>query len=551
VAYGDIARRVNSYPQTISERYRTQDRLLRFLDGTLYDDAKLTPFDREFSGPGATGEYVELKDRRPSVVSNFARQFVEQTIGLLWMDEQFPIVRCFSAADPTEEDSEAEKIVQHLIEAISADEIMARATYLGSIGSAAIVVRGLPAAQHSPEGEPWYEVWRGYQCVPIFNERNPRVLEALPIMYSLTGEELKHAGYGVAKDDATATFWLRIDLDARREVRYKPMRQDRFEQLGQEVNGQIVRWEPDSEYPHRFGVTPAVWGRSPNAGNHELDGPCIFGPAIDTIVEIDYALSQIGRAYYYTADPILALRGGVLNVNQYAPEGSKTVPTADELTDGTANRAARKHQINVPAGGDAKLLEIEGSGLNNALEYVTRLREYALESIGGMKSDSETQKGAQSGKALELLYQALVIVVKRLRLAWGNRVLIPMLDLTLRGIQTGELVIPGVTPIDPNAIVMRLKWPQWMTPTGADFLSTVMGWQALAGGSAQDPVPILDRPTVTRLAATNLGFQDSEALVQAVEDQTAKDSAADLAQQEAQLTLQSQHAQPSGQGDKA
>ncbi len=298
------------------------------------------------------------------------------------------------------------------------------------------------------------------------------------------------------------------------------------------------------KFPHNFGCTPAIWAKAPNADSRDIDGPCIFGAAVDTIVELDYQLSQIGRAYKYTADPLLAVKRGELNVNQYSPSGSKPIST--DLDGAGKPIKSATNVIDIEPGGDAKLLEITGSGLTAALDFVQKLREYALESIGGMKSDSETQKGAQSGAALEILYQALVIVVKRLRIAFGNRLLLPLVDLLLRGVERGELTIPGVTGVDPQSIVMRLKWPQWMTPTGSDFLATAQGWQLLAGGSAMAPVPILDRETVTRIAATNLGFQDAEALVKSVDDQADADAQADLdkQQQQQQLAAQNQPATP-------
>lgn len=537
MAFKDIASRLKKYyPRSLSSRYRDQDALLRFLQGTLYDDAELTPFDQERAGDETRGTYIKLRERRPSVVSNFARQFVEQTIGLLWMDEQFPVVRCFKRDNPDEQDIEAEKQVQHLMEAIGADEIMSRATYLGSIGSAAVVARGLP----DPDGDPWFEVWRGYQCAPKFDPVNPRKLIELNTIYPVSGEILKLAGYNIAKEDVKERFWMRILLNREMEIRFKPLSNDRFERLGEEEKGVRIRWEPDEEFRHRFGTVNGIWIKAPNADARDLDGPCLFGSAVDTIVEIDYQLSQIGRAYKYTADPLLAIRRGELNVNQYSPSGSQPVST--EIDDAGHARRDATNVLDLEPGGEAELLEITGQGLTSALDYVQKLREYALESIGGMKSDSETQKGAQSGKALELLYQALVIVVKRLRLAWGNRGLIPLLELTLRGIKTGELVIPGID-LDPDVIVMRLHWPNWMTPTGADFFQTVQGWVDLAGGG-QNGVPILDRATVTRMAATNLGFQDAEAIVKALETQVDKDKADDLEQQDKTAAIAAKHAQP-------
>jgi hypothetical protein len=546
LAFKEIAEKVQ-YPPPLSKRYCAADGLLRFLEGTLYDDAGLTPFDREYTN-GDHGKYIYPSERRPSVISNFAGQFMEQCIGLLWADEQFPVIRCYKADNQDEQDTEKEKIVQRLVEAVGLDAIMARATYLGSVGSAAIVVRGLPGPQ---DGQPWLEVWPGYQCKPLFDDHNPTILTGLVRIYPISAEDLELAGYTIKKEDRGKTFWMRIDLDAKEETRYRPMLEERFKMLGETMQGVQIKWEVDKSYAHSWGMMPAVWGKAPNADARAVDGPPVFGKAVDTIVEIDYLLSQIGRGFKYTMDPILAKTRGVLNTTQYSPSGSKKDQTR---TDGAGQpiRTA-SNTIDVEPGGTAEFLEIEGGGLTAATDFVKQLREYALESIGGMKSDSETQKGAESGKAIELLYQTLVIVIKRQRLAWGNGVLLPLIDLAMRGLQKGELSIPGLEPIDPDSVIMRLKWPQWMTPTGADFLATVTGWQSLAGGSPAMPVPIFPRETVTQIAAANLGIQDAESLIDALANQADQDKQDALETQDKTMAIEAKHQPdkpPKGNGNQ-
>lgn len=525
MAFRDIARRL-SYATGLSSRYRDGDAYYRLLAGSLYDDAKLSPFDQEYTGINS-GTYIRLRDRRPSVVSNFAGQFVAEVVSLLWADEQFPAIRCYDAAG--EQNRDAEEAIQQIVESCALDEVLARATYLGSIGSAAIVVRGLPSPD---DGVPYLESWRGYQCTPVYDPRNPTRLLALSTMYPVHADTLLQEGVAVPKAQRSDTFWRRIDLTPTDEIRYKPLISERFQRLGEDERGKVIAWERDEVFPHDFGCVPAIWGKAPNAGAKDIDGACIFSAAVDTIIEIDYQLSQIGRAYKYTADPMLAIRRGELNVNTYDPSGSK--PSRTQTDENGAVVKSATNVLDIPSGGDAKLLEISGSGLTAALEYVARLREYALEAIGGMKSDAETQKGAQSGKALEMLYQALVLVVKRMRLSWGNRVLVPLIQLILRGIEAGELQIPGVAPIDPS-IQLRLVWPAWMTPTGAEMLSTAQAWQALAGGSAAKPVDILPREVVTRIAATNLGLQDAESVVQEIEEQRKLDDEASAAEDRAAI----------------
>lgn len=526
MAFSDIARRL-SYATGLSRRYREQDALYRFLAGTLYDDAKLSPFDQEYTGI-TSGQYIRLRDRRPSVVTNFAGQFVSEVVSLLWADEQFPSVRCYLPGS-SQSDRPTEEAVQNAIEYCRLDEVLSRASYVGSVGSVAVVLRGLDAPD---DGQPYFEIWRGYQCIPTFQRGNPTRLIALTTIYPVLAEQLMVEGHDIPAKHRNETYWVRIDLTPLKEQRYKPMPSERFQRLGETEKGVVIAWEPSESFPHGFGCVPAVWAKAPNADSRDIDGSAIFGAAVDTIIEIDYQLSQIGRAYKYTADPLLAITRGEISLNSYDPSGSK--PSRTQTDESGALLKSATNVLDVPAGGKAELLEIDGSGLDAALAYVAKLREYALEAIGGMKSDAETQKGAQSGKALEMLYQALVLVVKRARLAWGNGLLLPLVRLVARGIEVGEIIIPGIAPIDPS-LQMRLVWPSWMTPVGAEMLSTAQAWQALAGGSPADPVDILPREVVTRIAATNLGLQDTEHIVAAIAAQTKADQEVQVAKDAAAL----------------
>jgi hypothetical protein len=77
-----------------------------------------------------------------------------------------------------------------------------------------------------------------------------------------------------------------------------------------------------------------------------------------------------------------------------------------------------------------------------------------------------------------------------------------------------------------------------MTPTGADLFQTASAWQILAGGSARDPVPVLPRDSVTRIASGNLGMTDTAAVVEALNKQVAADEKKAQDQADAEMTRQ-------------
>ena len=64
--------------------------LTRVLDGTLYDNLKYA-FHTEQND---SGEYIPLRERRPSVRYNLCRLVVDDSVALLFSEAHFPKVEC-------------------------------------------------------------------------------------------------------------------------------------------------------------------------------------------------------------------------------------------------------------------------------------------------------------------------------------------------------------------------------------------------------------------------------------------------------------------------
>ena len=71
-----------------SARARRLDLMRRVLDGTLYD---VLPFEFH-EERSASGEYIPLRRRRPSVRYALARVVVEDSVALLFSEGHFPMV---------------------------------------------------------------------------------------------------------------------------------------------------------------------------------------------------------------------------------------------------------------------------------------------------------------------------------------------------------------------------------------------------------------------------------------------------------------------------
>lgn len=522
MAYREVVEKIK-YPQKTSHRFKRLDGLDRLRDGTLYEHIE-HPFDVE---PQNFRDYIALRDRRPSVIWRGAKMLVDQISGLLWGDEQMPVVRTYMGNEPSDEDIEAERTSQHIVEQLNLSAVMDEVTRLASSGSCAIIIR----ATDDEDKAAYIEVVPGKFCTPTFDKRNPLKLLSLEQLYTVEGSELVDMGYEIKEDDLKATFWFRLVVDAVNETRYLPMKAEDYEHLGEtDQSGNKIEWKVDDEntWPHGWPRIPVIIGRAPGQGVSKFDGECLYGPISDLLVSLDYDLSQLQRGYRYTADPLLAIKRGELAANS-RPAGAQEPSNIKRARDGGGrfSRSGATRILDVEPSGDAKYLEISGQALKAFEELAKTLREWGLEICGGMKSDSETTKGVQSGRALEMLYQALILVVKRWRVALGNKCFLPLMQLLAVGISGGIIKVPGVEQNVPTDTVMRLIWPQWITPSGQDLVALANAAETLAGGSPKVPIPILPRDLITRYVATQMGQTDTSSILKQLDKQTDEDATAE------------------------
>src|SRR5215472_18949349 len=112
-------------------RARTLDILGRVLDGKLYD---VLPhqFDEE---RGAGGEYIPLRNRRPSVRYALCRVVVEDSVSLLFSEGHFPTIDC--------PDRTIRAALADIAKESRLNLTMTQAAMLGAIGSVAVLMRVL------------------------------------------------------------------------------------------------------------------------------------------------------------------------------------------------------------------------------------------------------------------------------------------------------------------------------------------------------------------------------------------------------------------------
>ena len=126
----------------LPDRSRALDIRKRILEGTFYDQLPYEFHQERTSG----GEYIPLRQRRPSVRYGLPRMVVEDSVALLFSDGHFPT---FESSDPR-----VRSLLTAVVRETRLNSIMIEAAIRGSIGSAAILLRIL-------SGRPFYSLLGG------------------------------------------------------------------------------------------------------------------------------------------------------------------------------------------------------------------------------------------------------------------------------------------------------------------------------------------------------------------------------------------------------
>jgi hypothetical protein len=149
-------------------RARTLDILKRVLDGKLYD---VLPhqFHEE---RGAGGEYIPLRNRRPSVRYALCRTVVDDSVSLLFSEGHFPTVDCA--------DREIRAALADIAKETQLNLTMTEAAMRGAIGSVAILMRVL-------RGRIFFDVLDTTYLTPLWDPQEPDTLIRVTEKYKVSG----------------------------------------------------------------------------------------------------------------------------------------------------------------------------------------------------------------------------------------------------------------------------------------------------------------------------------------------------------------------------
>ena len=435
-----IARGI-AYPEWVAwlPRYRDLDLRDRLLDGTFYNHLRHAFYDEIEGGTKAS---IPITERRPSAQYRLPRMVSRWAARKLFGGRHSPRI-VNAAAKPL-------RRLEAVAKAIRFWPTMLEAAYFGSVGSVAVTFR---VAESGGVG---LRVWRAKFCDPVLDESGD--LAALRVRYLAHGAALAALGLTPSDSeiDPAALYWFLRDYTREAETTYRPVRDQDWDPVrGFHQQGRSLEPEPSLTFQHGLGFVPGVW--IPNlVGGTAPDGACTWEDAIPNSIEIDYTLSQLGRGTRYSAAPQLVVKGAILNVDD---QGEFTRGPATYIHLDPDRRDADGTTIN---GGDAKLLEMTGSGTEAGLRLIDRLRDMALEQIAASRKNPEKMHGPLSGRAMEYMDEDSDDLVMELRSQYGASGALPL----LRRIVTASkpLATLGVAPEE-----IDLMWPRLFQPTPQDL----------------------------------------------------------------------------------
>ncbi|PKN07928.1 MAG: hypothetical protein CVU24_15245 [Betaproteobacteria bacterium HGW-Betaproteobacteria-18] len=448
------------------------DVLTRVRKGTLYDHLEHGFHQEKRDG---VEEYIPIRDRRPCVRYGLCKIVVNDSVSLLFSEGHFPAVDC--------KDEVTRDTLTDLVKETKLNQVMIDAATTGSVGSVAIIMRVL-------SGRVFFSVSNTMYLAPTWKQDAPDTLAKVAEQYKVKGQVLADQGYEVATDDLTVDFWFRREWDEQAETWFMPWK------VG-EANPATV--DPKKTTPHKLGFVPIVWVKNLPGGD-EIDGECTFPvEAIETGIEIDYQLSQAGRGLKYSSDPTLLIK-------------EPAVGDDGKMVKGGGNA------IVVDKDGDAKMLEINGTAAAAVIEYVRCLRELALETANGNRANADKLSAAQSGRAMELMNQALIWLSDRLRISYGEGALLQLLRMVVMASAKFELTINGKkAPELKQDEPIGLRWPNWYAPTYADKQS-----EALTLGVLRDK-ELISQETAVQTIAPSYDIADPADEIRKIEAEPKED----------------------------
>jgi hypothetical protein len=153
-----------------------------------------------------------------------------------------------------------------------------------------------------------------------------------------------------------------------------------------------------------------------------------------------------------------------------------------------------------------------------------------LESVHGNRTDPQKLSSAQSGRAMELMNQALIWLADKLRVSYGEGAMLALLKMVLAAHAKFPLTIKGNAMAEIKADTeVTLRWPAWYHATAADLQAQAQTLSTLSKNS------LMSKETAVSALASNYDVEDTKAELAKIEarrDERARSSKLTLVRNE-------------------
>lgn len=414
-----------------------------------------------------------VRTKRPTAPYHLCKAIVDRFTGLMFGESRKPTVT-------VEGDPDTEAFLLAVMEQGRFFSKMREARAVGgAVGSALVTT-------HVRDGKFCFEVHNPKQIQVVWKDRRTLTPAAVLKSYRYPVEVNTYDTKGMVNGVEVVDYLYRRIITDTHDVVYKPVR------LSDDPD---LAWVAEDEVEHNLGIFPGVWIQNLPSLELEDGDPDCHG-AWQNFDTMDRIISQINQAILANLDPTL-----VLGVD------SKVI-----AAQGGSVRTGSAGALNVGPGGTATYLELAGSGVQVAQEFVATLRQYTLDVTRCVMVDPKVLGGAaQSAKAIEYIYAPMLEKADDLRAQYGDLGVVPLLIIVEK---IARYLLDQTFPLEPDetgaARVLKneFRLPPRKLPDGTmgpQRLGPGGGYITLTWGSYFEPSPEDDQKKISNLLAAKQG----------------------------------------------
>lgn len=450
---------------TPRSRSRDLEIIDKYLEGTQYDGLA------DWKEAECSEDYIPIKKRKPYIIYPYAKVLQNRISAKLLGRNVFPDMKI-------EESDSDNEFLDVVLKATHFQPRLLQASKLFASHGSVFVRFKLDA------GQMILEHYNPKWCYPRLGPDGELMEMRIKYVYK-DPNDLDEKGRPKEK-------WYRLDLTKMADVLYD---NPEFKADAEPVFTQVSRTD------HELGFVQGEWMRT-TENRHKPDGENMIIPILGFIDALNYNLSQSDRAVSYGLDPQLAISG-----------------IDEEELEGLLKSAFKAW--NLGRDGDAKFLEVNGSGVQRAEEARLSFVKNLMDITRVLILDPEKIVGsAQSAKAMEVLHGPMLELINELRpqLQKGMiRLIQKMMSALVIFNQRGEeLAIKMPPQYKPTSFDITMTWPQVFPLTIQDMQQLISAGATLANNN------IASRKTVLQwlmAKGIDLGVEDVDAEVNEINNQ--------------------------------